>query len=147
MRVTLPGEIDRPELVRRIDANRLQLAENDRWAAPLGEMIQRTLSADLQSSVPAAAGEPDQLFVNIEEFIAGPDCAVTLRAEWTLTPSTSGRQPIRRYETVRIEPPRTCEVSALPAAMSRALAELSERVVAARAPVSSRSSQSPQPAA
>lgn len=134
MRVTLPGEIDRPELVRRLDANRLLLAENDRWGAPLGEMIQRALSADLQARVPAATGEPDQLFVNVEEFIGGPDCAVTLRADWTLTPpSGSGQQPIRRYDTVRVEPPPTCELSELPAAMSRAVAELSQRVVAARA--------------
>lgn len=132
VRVTLPGEIDRPELVQRIDANRLQLAENDRWGAPLGQMIQRALSADLQARVPATTGEPDQLFVNIEEFIGGPDCAVTLRAEWTLTPPGSGQQPIRRYDTVRTEPPPTCELSALPAAMSRALAQLSQRVIAAR---------------
>ena len=133
VRVTLPGEIDRAELVRRIDSNRVQLAEDDRWAAPLDELIRRTLSADLQSRVPAGAGDPDQLSVEIEEFIGGADCAVILRAAWSLKPSTATAQLIRGYETLRVEPTGTCEVSALPAAMSRALAELSNRVASARA--------------
>jgi uncharacterized protein len=132
-RVTLPGEIDRPELVRRMDATRLQLAEEDRWAAPLGEMIQRVLSADLQARVPATATEPDQLVLEVEEFIADANCAVTLRAGWTLKPAAgAGKEPIRGYETVRAESSGTCQVSALPEAMSRALAELSNRVAAAR---------------
>jgi uncharacterized lipoprotein YmbA len=133
-RVTLPGEIDRPELVRRIDATRLQLAEDDRWAAPLGEMIQRVLSADLQSRVPAASTEPDQLVVEIEEFIADANCAVTLRAAWSLKPASGATtQAIRGYETVRAEPSGSCQVSALPEVMSRALAELATRVAAGRA--------------
>lgn len=132
VRVTLPGEIDRAELVRRIDANRLQLAEDDRWAAPLSEMIRRTLSADLQARVPAVAGDPEQLAVEIEEFIGAADCTVTLRAAWNLKPSDSAKPSSRGYETIRVEPSRACEVSALPETMSRALAELSGRIVAAR---------------
>ncbi len=119
VRVTLPGEIDRPELVRRMDATRLQLAEEDRWGAPLGEMIQRVLSADLQSRVPATASEPDQLVVEIEEFIADANCAVTLRAAWDLkSASGAAAQPVRGYETVRAEPSGTCQVSVLPEIMS-----------------------------
>ncbi|MEJ1965003.1 MAG: PqiC family protein [Gammaproteobacteria bacterium] len=132
VRVTLPGEIDRPELVQRIDSNRLQLAEDDRWAAPLYQLIQRTLSADLQSRVPAVANDPDQLSVEIEEFIGQTDCAVMLRAAWSLKPSNATAQPIRGYETIRVEPSGACQVSALPEAMSRALAELSNRVASAR---------------
>ena len=132
VRVTLPGEIDRPELVRRIDANRLQLAEEDRWAAPIGEMIRRTLSADLQSRVPAVSGDPAQLSVEIEEFIGAADCTVTLRAAWSLKSADASTSSSRGYETVRVEPSGACAVSALPEAMSRALAELSNRIVAAR---------------
>lgn len=131
-RVTLPGEIDRPELVKRVDTTRLQLAEDDRWAAPLGEMIQRVLSADLQSRVPGAAGDPAQLVVEIEEFMADANCAVTLRAAWNLKPASgAATQPVRGYETVRAEPSGACQVSALPEVMSRALAELSNRMAKA----------------
>jgi uncharacterized lipoprotein YmbA len=134
VRVTLPGEIDRPEIVRRTEATRLQLAEEDRWAAPLGEMIQRTLAADLQSRVPSSAGEPDQLLVDIEEFIADANCAVTLRAAWSLRRGGAAGSLTRGYETVKAEAATSaCEVSAIPAAMSRALAEFSSRVASARA--------------
>lgn len=133
VRVTLPGEVDRPELVRRVDATRLQLAEDDRWAAPLGQMIQRVLSADLQSRVPSTANEPDQLFVDVEEFMADANCSVILRAAWSLKPANAATPPIRGYETVRAAPSSACQVSALPEVMSRAVAELGDRVASARA--------------
>jgi uncharacterized lipoprotein YmbA len=132
VRVTLPGEIDRLEIVRRTEATRLQLAEEDRWAAPLGELIQRTLAADLQARVPSSAAEPDQLFVDIEEFVADANCAVTLRAAWTLRRAGASGTSTRGYETVKAEAATGCEVSAIPVAMSRALAEFSSRVAAAR---------------
>jgi uncharacterized lipoprotein YmbA len=130
-RVTLPGEIDRPELVQRIDANRLQLAEQDRWAAPLGEMIRRTLSADLQESSlsrPVIEGV-SLLNLDIDEFIANPNCSVSLRATWTLTPSNT-----HGSESIQIPPPATCAISSLPESMSRALAELSTRILSAARP-------------
>lgn len=131
-RVTLPGEIDRPELVQRIDSTRLQLADNDRWAAPLGEMIRRTLADDLRARVPAATGEPDALYVDIEEFIGGADCTVSLRAAWSIRPPKATESSKRGYENVRIAPASGCELGALPQAMSRALAELSDRIASAR---------------
>ena len=134
-RVTLPGEIDRLELVQRVDSTRLQLAENDRWAAPLGEMIRRTLADDLRARVPAATGEPDALYVDIEEFIGGADCTVTLRAAWNIRPPKATESSKRGYENVHIAATGgagSCQVSALPQAMSRALAELADRIASAR---------------
>ena len=134
-RVSLPGEIDRAELVQRIDATRLKLAEDDRWAAPLAEMISRTLSANLQSRWPAGASEPDLLYVDIEELIGDANCAVSLRAAWSLkrAGTGAGTEPsMRGYETVRVDAPAACEISVLPEGMSRALAELSSRIVSAR---------------
>ena len=131
-RVTLPGEVDRAELVQRIDANRLQIAEDDRWAAPLGEMVRRALSDDLRSRVPAAAGDPDSLAVDIEEFIGDANCAVSLRASWSLKSAGADQPATRGYETIRVDSQRACSVSALPEAMSRALAELSTKIVSSR---------------
>jgi len=93
-RVTIPTELDRSQLVRRIDSTRLQIVENDRWAAPLEDTIRRVLSDDLASRLPAnmvanpfepAVGEKRQsLSVDIEEFYGDSSCAVTLRASWVL---------------------------------------------------------------
>lgn len=132
-RVTLPGEIDRPELVQRIDSTRLQMADNDRWAAPLGEMIRRTLSDDLRARVPAATGEPESLYVDIEEFIGGADCTVSLRAAWNIRAPKATEPSKRGYENVHIAAPSSCQLGALPQAMSRALAELADRIASARA--------------
>lgn len=133
-RVKIPGEIDRSELVQRIDANRVRIAEQDRWAAPLEDMIRRTLSADLAS----ATGEPATLAVEVEELIGDATCAVTLRASWELSAegSGSGRASALSRGNAQIHVPgpgsSACSISALPAAMSTALAQLSERIVAAR---------------
>src|SRR4051794_3177542 len=100
-RVTIPGEIDRSELVQRIDDNRLRLAENDLWAAPLGAMISRTLAEDLRSRATTASGEPERLDVSVEEFIGDARCTVTLRASWSLESANRSTPPIRGHETIQ----------------------------------------------
>src|SRR5262249_52028624 len=54
-RVTVPGELDRVQIVKRIDATRLQIDDQSRWAAPLDDMIRRVLTADLAARLPANA--------------------------------------------------------------------------------------------
>jgi uncharacterized lipoprotein YmbA len=134
-RVTIPSELDRPQLVRRIDANRLQIAELDRWGAPLDEMIRRVLSIDLAARLPArlVAGpnEPSvgdrqrSLSVDILEFYGDSTCAVTLRAAWLLKQPHA--ESTRATDEVRVPPSGACP-SALPAAMSRALGQLGDQI-------------------
>ena len=133
-RVKIPGELDRSELVQRIDANRLKIAEQDRWAAPLDEMIRRVLAADLQSRTGAASNAPSTLSLDIDDFIGDATCTVTLRASWELKPAGANAAPSGSgHESIQIAAPSstTCTVGALPAAMSQALAQLSERILAA----------------
>jgi uncharacterized lipoprotein YmbA len=141
-RVTIPQEIDRSQLVRRIDATRLQIVEAERWAAPLEDTIRRVLSGNLAARLPPnmvvnpyepSIGEKRQsLSVDIGEFYGDTSCAVTLRAAWML------KQPDARSahgaEEVRIPASGDCKDSTgLPAAMSQALAQLSDRIAAALA--------------
>jgi uncharacterized protein len=149
-RVTVPGELDRTQLVRRIDSTRLQIDDQDRWAAPLDEMIRRVLSADLAARLPpnsvldanesAAAERLQTLAVDIHEFYADQSCAITLQATWVLTPpqTRSGAEPGQpqqsRQATEQTQVPAAgaCTgADAVPEAMSRALAQLSDRIVAA----------------
>jgi uncharacterized protein len=138
-RVTIPGELDRPEIVRRVDPNRLQIQELDRWAAPLDEMIRRVLSADLAARLPhdvvvdpngPAAGDQRLLTVDIQEFYGDAGCAVTLRAAWALKPPQG--EATRAADEVHIPSTGGCP-EALPATMSLALAQLSERIARATA--------------
>ena len=148
-RVTVPGELDRAQLVRRIDATRLQIDDEDRWAAPVDEMIRRVLSADLASRLPpntvldaneSAAGDRQQaLAVDIHEFYADQSCSVTLQATWVLSApqtrpagsSSQPGQPRQVTEQVQVPSPGACSgADAVPQVMSRALALLSDRIVA-----------------
>ena len=44
--VSLPAEVDRPEFVVQVAPNRVALDEFNRWAAPLGEGIARTVAGN-----------------------------------------------------------------------------------------------------
>jgi uncharacterized protein len=139
-RVTIPAELDRAQLVRRVDATRLQIVENDRWAAPLEDTIRRVLSDNLAARLPPnmvanpyepSVGEKRQsLSVDIAEFYGDPTCAVTLRAAWVL--KQPDMRSSRGTEEAHVPGGGNCTGSAgLPAAMSQALGELSDRIAAA----------------
>lgn len=135
-RVTIPAELDRLQIVRRIDSTHLQIAELDRWAAPLDDMIRRVLSADLALRLPVNGvadpnepplGEPRQsLSLDVQDFYADADCKVTLRAAWVVkrpdAPTT------RSTEEVQVDGGACSGNSALPERMSRALAVVSDRI-------------------
>jgi uncharacterized protein len=138
-RVTIPTELDRSQLVRRVDATRLQIMDNDRWAAPLEDTIRRVLSVDLASRLPPemvanpyepSVGEKRQsLSVDIEEFYGDPTCAVTLRASWLL--KQPDNQSSRGTEETKVPANATCNTEQVPTLMSQALAQLSDRIAAA----------------
>lgn len=141
-RVTIPTELDRAEMLLRLDPTRVRLMEGDRWAAPLDDMIRRVLTDNLAARLPPhlvadpnepATGEHSRsLTVDIQEFDGDPTCAVTLRATWTLKAPDS---PIARgSEEIHKPSASGCAGAAsLPAPMSNALAQLSDRLVAALA--------------
>ncbi len=147
-RVTVPGELDRVQIVRRIDATRLRIDDQDRWAAPLDDMIRRVLTSDLAERLPphlvadaneSAGGDRVQtLGVDIQEFYADPSCTVTLRAVWVLTPpQTQGKSPgatapgRQGTEETQVPSAGCSGVGTVPESMSRALALLSDRIATA----------------
>jgi uncharacterized protein len=132
-RVKIPAELDRTELVQRIDANRLRIGELDRWAAPLDEQIRRVLAANLQTRA-ATTPEAGTLNVDIEELMGDMSCAVTLSASWELKGAgTDAAHVATGREVIHVPAPASaaCPASSLPMPMSQALAELSDRIVAA----------------
>lgn len=139
-RVTIPTELDRSQIVRRIDATQLQIVEDVRWAAPLDETIRRILSNDLAARLPTGAvanpNEPfagakrQSLAVDFSEFYGDPACAVTLRATWTLKQSDA--VSLQGTEAAQASPQGGCKgAGSIPEAMSQALGQLSDRIAAA----------------
>lgn len=51
--VSLPEQLDRPQIMTRSGANMLQFAEFDQWAAPLRDSFPRVLAEDLAILIPA----------------------------------------------------------------------------------------------
>jgi uncharacterized lipoprotein YmbA len=127
--VTVPGELDRPELVRRIGPNQLNISGLDRWAAPLDQIIRRVLSDDIGRRVPAPVpGQQYPVSVDIHEFYGDDSCNVTLRAAWTVRqPRAAATQPAN--EEIQVPSSGACPDS-LPATMSVAVGQLSDRIIA-----------------
>lgn len=96
--VSVPRQVDIPQLVLRNLDGTLRLAENQRWLAPLGEEIRTALSQSLQaqlnaadvSRAPAAEGtRVVRLKVDIQRFDTLPGDQVRVGAQWNLRDATS----------------------------------------------------------
>lgn len=139
-RVILPPDLDRLSIVTRAGPGRLAVSGEDRWAAPLDGMVQRVLAADLAARLPQshvlAPGDPAPrggvrtVTVNARRFDSDATGQVTLDAGWALLSGTPP-VPVRRgHETITVQA-GTAAAGPEAAAMSRALAELADRIVRA----------------
>jgi len=147
-RISLAGYLDRPEIVRSSDAFRLRLAQNERWGEPLGGMLDRVFAEDLVERLPdtavfseagAISTSPDLLLeVDVQRFDAEAGATLVLVAQVAVRHSDAHRPAEAR--TLRLTTPLAGPTTHdHVAAMSRALADLSDQVVAllgaaARAP-------------
>src|SRR6185436_5239646 len=124
-KVALPRELDRNELVQHIDATRVHIAEDDRWAAPLDDLIRRALAADLRAH--AQTPRTGQVSVQIESFSADLACGVELRASWEWREPGSNTPSERRRADIQLPPVgHECPIGEVPVRMSEALAQLAE---------------------
>ena len=135
--VSIPPVLDRHALVTATGGTGVAISGNDRWAAPLDGMVQRTLAADLNTLLPGHVVQPSDpapprdarpLQVNIERFMPDQAGRVTLVADWALFAH-------RRRVAGRREQVQVAAASARPddatAAMSRGLGELAARIARA----------------
>lgn len=135
--VTLPGYLDRPELVVRVSDNEIALSETDRWAEPLAENLVRTLEENLSSLLPGStyvdypwfeSRAPDfALALDVLRFESDATGTAVLEAVWRLQREGARVGGAReRIQEAASGPERAAAV----AAQSRALAELSRRIAA-----------------
>lgn len=99
--VTLPELVDRPQLVERLAANRVEILETHRWAEPLKNGIARLLAENLGGRLESnlvtaypqqAPGEPDyKVFIDIRRFESTGN-AVSVDAFWSIR-STAATKP------------------------------------------------------
>jgi len=136
--VTIPGYLDRPQIVTRLSDNEIALAEADRWAEPLGGHITRTLEESLARLLPGssyvdypwfASEAPDfAITLEVRRFEADVNGDVVLDATWRLIQDGS----VVAGRAVSIDETASgLGQRAAVAAQSRALAELSSELAAA----------------
>ncbi|MBK1842538.1 membrane integrity-associated transporter subunit PqiC [Azospirillum sp. YIM B02556] len=137
----LPMLIDRPQIVRRIDENRIETLEFDRWAEPLADGLRSTLAGDLAARLPgvtvlpvagSSVGEGTAvLAVTVLRFDADATGRVVLDAQWSLSPGggAPGRRSGPTRETVEV-PSAGTGPDAQVRAMSQAVGTFADRVAA-----------------
>jgi hypothetical protein len=138
--VTLPELVDRPQLVIRVAADRVDIVETDRWAEPLKSEIPRLLAENLSRLLrPARVSTIDQsesrdaeyrVLVDIQRFESIPGEGVMIDALWSVRRSAVGAAPRRGRSQVR-EPAAGTGYDALVAAHGRALAAISSDIAKA----------------
>jgi hypothetical protein len=141
--VTLPPEIDRPQLVTRLSPYERRVNETARWAAPLDEHVARVvaenLSARLSARRVAVAPTPSgtvyerRVAIDIVAFDAVPGGKCTLSARWTLF--DSGGKVLSSLHTTVDSATDGADPQDIVAAMSGCLATLCDAIALAVATV------------
>ena len=131
--VSVPAAVDRPQIVVRLEPNRVAIDEFHRWASPLQDAIARVVAENLSAmlgtphvtvfSQPTGAGARYRVLVDVLRFESAPGEEATLDAVWTVRSTKDGST--RSGRTTVSEPVPNREYATLAAAHSRALGRLS----------------------
>ena len=137
--VEFPSYLERPNVVRRIGANQLNVAAFELWGQSLPENFSGVLGRNLQLLVPGlatvsfpwkGAGQDlaYRLALQVERFDVGPDDQVALDAVWALHGGGSKKSfAAGEHTSIRI-PVEGEGYAAIVAAMSQALGVLSREI-------------------
>lgn len=137
----IPPAYDRPEVVRRTGPYTVTLSDRDRWAAPLGDLVRRTLTQDLAARLPPGAvifpdapkpAQAEGLVVDILSIASGPE-GVVMETSWTWmpprTPGAASPTP-RPPRNARLTTPRLGDApEVLAPELSALLARLADAIV------------------
>src|SRR5262245_4439311 len=130
--VTVPAEVDRPQIVVSAGANQVRLDEFNRWASPLQNNISGVIAENLVAllgtqRVTLLTAEADyRAAVEVQKFESTPGQMAALDAVWIVRRTKDGKAEMGRT-TVR-EAVQEKDYDALVAAHSRAVARLSQDI-------------------
>lgn len=138
--LTIPRILDRPQVVTRVSANRIQVAEFNRWAGAIGEEVLRVLADNLSllldtQRVAAYPWErhfvPDyQIFLDIHQFDGTMGQKAVLRVTWTVTAGETAK-PLVTHRSLIEEKMSGADYETMVAAKSRAVYALSLEIAEA----------------
>jgi uncharacterized protein len=137
--VSLPEMVDRPQLVVRVNPNRVLFVEQHRWAEPLRSEIPRVIAGNLSrllsttriSAYPQSSDNNAEyrVLVDIQRFESVPGESVTVEALWTVRRGPASE--VRTGRSLVRMPAGAPGYDVLAAAHARALSRVSEEIAEA----------------
>jgi hypothetical protein len=135
--ITLPGYLDRQEIVTRVSQNRIDVSEYDRWAEPLetnftrvvGQNLSVLLHTDRLVFYPWELNRRPNYQVTIEvlRFESSTRGEVQLSARWEIL-DTNKRTPLQAGGSAITRQPTAQSTDASVVALSEALGDLSYEI-------------------
>lgn len=139
--VHVAGYLERPQIVTRRDADRIDLSDFDQWGEPLRDGISRVLAEDLARQMPSARiavfpwrsleGFRYRVTVSVMRLDGPAGGDLVLEARWYVLDGAGKEVALKT--TRLVEPTGGPGYSATVSAMSRALAALSRDIAQALA--------------
>lgn len=110
--VTLPAQVDVPQIVVRLPDDTMRALEHERWIAPLADEIRAALVLRIDAALAAAAATavatpPLRVTLEVQRFDSTLGGAASLQALWSLQPqggATLLRCQVNDRETVASSP-------------------------------------------
>jgi uncharacterized lipoprotein YmbA len=138
-RPSIPGYLDRPEIVRSVIGYRVGVGSNERWGGPLDEMIGRVLAQDIEHRLPgssvftedgAITAEADATVeVNVQRFEVGDGGDLILVV--AVAVERGGEHEAAATRSLQLDArPDGSTTSGMVAAMSRLLGQLANAIAA-----------------
>ena len=135
--ITIAAYLDRPQIVTRPAADKIDLGEFDQWGEPLRDGISRVLAEDLSRQLPSAKialfpwrgldGVRYQVLVDVTRFDGPTGGDTGLEARWRILDGVTGKEAAAK--TTRLaEPAGGAGYTLTVSAMSRALNALSRDI-------------------
>jgi uncharacterized lipoprotein YmbA len=150
--VSIPAQVDRPQIVVSEGPNRVVIDETNRWASPLSDAIAGVVASNLAALLDTtqvtlfpqvtAANADYRVAIEVQTFESAPGSAAALSAVWSVRRRGDGKTQSGRSD-VR-EPVSGTDYEAIAAAHSRGLAILSREIADALRRLS-RSASAPPP--
>ena len=135
-RAGLPGYLDRPHIVRRATAEQLELGGDERWGAPLDEMVGATLAENLSQRLPhcvvfsdagaISAAADVRVEVQIFRFERTAEGDAVLLAEVAVHSANDRPAVMQRFALH--EKPASARTASIVASLSDLLAALSDGI-------------------
>lgn len=141
--VILAEYLDRPQVVTRLGANRMDLENFDNWVEPLEAIIRRVVARDIGTILDSerVVSIPQERFIPIDyrvdivvnRFDSGPEEDATLEARWAVVDDRSGDLSATNQSVFSEPLAENASTDDRVAAMSTLLGRLSREIATALA--------------